>query len=313
MIDADGYPVLVDFGCSKHCPDKTFTFVGTPNYVAPEIITNAGHNRCVDYWALGITVYEMLTGENPFFFDGMDPVTLYHAICNEKYYPLSGHSAELVDLMDRLLEKNPAQRLGMLANGVDDFFDHPWFEGMDLVRIRSKEWIAPWRAPKGEDKDSEESVLRKMGMYIRTPSLDDSMTSRDVINTDDSTVSLADTSDRDHSMRSIEEKEDDSMVSLLDEESKPTKSDKKKKGKKIKNSNGTKNKKRVTDVTSEYRFVTPTKVTYYNIEKKKTRNAKEKAESESRRSALKGTLRNLGVDSDDDEDDFSQFLLLGKK
>ena len=98
MIDADGYPVLVDFGFAKHCPDKTYTFVGTPNYVCPEIITNAGHNRSVDFWALGITVYEALTGENPFFFDGMDQGSLYHAICEEKYYPLPESSTKhLVD------------------------------------------------------------------------------------------------------------------------------------------------------------------------------------------------------------------------
>ncbi|KAG7364326.1 sserine/threonine protein kinase with PASTA sensor domain [Nitzschia inconspicua] len=245
MIDADGYPVLVDFGCSKFCSDKTYTFVGTPNYVAPEIITNAGYNRCVDYWALGVTVYEMFTGENPFFFDGMDPVTLYHAICNEKHYPLSeGTCPELVDFIDRLLQKNPSQRLGMLTKGVDDVFEHPWLQGMDLTRVRSKEWIAPWRAPQGEDKDSEEAVLQKMGMCMATPSLEDSVTSRDVSYAEDSTASLADPSDRDHSMGSIIEEDDAIMESLLKELSKTKKSDKKKKDKKKKGTDGTKRKRR---------------------------------------------------------------------
>lgn len=53
LIDIDGYPVFVDFGFAKVCPDKTYTFVGTPNYVAPEIITNAGHNRAADWWSFG--------------------------------------------------------------------------------------------------------------------------------------------------------------------------------------------------------------------------------------------------------------------
>jgi serine/threonine protein kinase len=304
MIDADGYPVLVDFGCSKYCLDKTYTFVGTPNYVAPEIITNAGHNRCVDYWALGVTVYEMMTGENPFFFDGMDPVSLYHAICDEKHYPLpEGTSPQLVDFMDHLLEKDPAHRLGMLAKGVDDVFEHPWLEGMDLARIRSKEWVAPWKATQSEDKVSEDSVLRKMGMCISTPSLDDSMTSRDVSLPDDSTASVAEPSDRDHS---IQEEGDNSMGSFLEEDAKLEKSDRKKEKKK-KKSVTTKKKKKITDVTAEYQFVTPTTVTYYNM-KKPTRNAKEKAESTSRRSALKGALRDLGVDSDDDDDEFQKFL-----
>jgi serine/threonine protein kinase len=310
MIDADGYPVLVDFGCSKYCADKTYTFVGTPKYVAPEIITNAGHNRCVDFWALGVTVYEMITGENPFFFDGMDQGTLFHAICEEKYYPLSeGNSANLVDFIDRLLEKNPAQRLGMLGKGVDDVFEHPWLEGLDLALIQKKQWKAPWMVPQTEDKDSEDVVLRKLGMCIPTPSLDDSTTSRDLKHADDSTDSNADPSDREPSMRSIIEEDDLTMKSLMGEEAEAASADKKKKKKKTKSSDGTK-KKKITDPASEYQFVTPTTVTYYSI-KKPTRNllkmAKDKEDSKSRRTVLKGTLQDLGVDCDED-DDFRRYL-----
>jgi serine/threonine protein kinase len=312
MIDAEGYPVLVDFGCSKYCPDKTYTFIGTPNYVAPEIITNAGHNRCVDYWALGVTVYEMITGENPFFFDGMDQATLYHAICEEKHYPLSdGKSATLVDFIDRLLEKNPAQRLGMLAKGVDDVFGHPWLERLDLERIRAKQWNAPWKVLLSEDKDSEDVILRKLGMCIPQPSLDDPMTSRDVRHTDDSTASIGDPSEREPSLRSIIEEDDVSVGSLVEEEMEiPNVDRKKKKTKKKKSSDGTR-KKKITDVTAEYQFVTPTTVTYFNI-KKPNRNlakmAQDRADSKSRRSVLKGTLRDLGIDSDDDDDDFNRYL-----
>merc|ERR1712025_936742 len=112
LIDIDGYPVIVDFGFAKFCREKTYTFVGTPNYVAPEIITNAGHNRCVDFWAFGVTVYEMVTGENPFFFEGMDFVSLYHSICHEKYFPLpENQNDEFYDLIDNLLKKDPVERL----------------------------------------------------------------------------------------------------------------------------------------------------------------------------------------------------------
>jgi len=183
MLDGDGYPVLIDFGFAKKCPDKLYTFVGTPNYVAPEIITNAGHDRCVDYWALGITVYEMVTGENPFYYENCDQVTLYTAICTEKHYPLpEERSKELVDFVDRILEKSPTERLGMLAGGVDDLFHHPWLSGLDLVRLRAKRWPSPWKTEHQLDDNAldEDAVLEKMGMKteIRFPSLDDS-TSQD--------------------------------------------------------------------------------------------------------------------------------------
>jgi len=146
LIDIDGYPVIVDFGFAKFCPDKTYTFVGTPNYVAPEIITNAGHNRCVDFWALGVTVYEMVTGENPFFFEGMDQVSLYHTICHEKYFALpEDESEEFVDFVDSLLKKDPIERLGMLQGGVMDILQHRWFDGIELAQIQTKSFPAPWK------------------------------------------------------------------------------------------------------------------------------------------------------------------------
>uniref|UniRef100_A0A7S0Y8D0 Protein kinase domain-containing protein n=1 Tax=Pseudo-nitzschia delicatissima TaxID=44447 RepID=A0A7S0Y8D0_9STRA len=146
LIDVDGYPVIVDFGCSKFCPDKTYTFVGTPNYVAPEMITNAGHNRGVDIWALGVVVYEMVTGENPFFFEGVDQISLYHSICHEDFFPIpEDQSRESVDFIDRLLKKDPLERLGMLRAGMKDILDHQWLEGIPLSQIRNKSYSAPWK------------------------------------------------------------------------------------------------------------------------------------------------------------------------
>ena len=145
LVDVDGYPVIVDFGCSKFCPDKSYTFVGTPNYVAPEMITNAGHNKGVDIWAFGVMVYEMVAGENPFFFEGMDQISLYHSICHEKHFPLSeDKNKECIDFVGKLLKKNPIERLGMLHAGINDILQHRWFDGIELEKIRAKSFPAPW-------------------------------------------------------------------------------------------------------------------------------------------------------------------------
>eukprot|EP00536_Pseudo-nitzschia_multiseries_P010125 jgi/Psemu1/258734/estExt_Genewise1Plus.C_2990016 len=183
LIDADGYPVIVDFGFAKFCPDKTYTFVGTPKYVAPEIITNAGHNRSADYWAFGVTVYEMITGENPFFFEDMDTISLFDTICREKYFPLPEDKDEqLVDFVDKLLQKDPTQRLGMLARGIDDILQHQWFDDLDLQQVRAKSFPAPWKPTQIID-DGFESM--KSGRTPPACGMDDSVISLSVLETGD--------------------------------------------------------------------------------------------------------------------------------
>lgn len=79
----------------------------------------------------------------------MDQMTLFQAITTEKYYPLPDKcSDEIGDFVDKLLEKDPALRLGMLAGGSKDVVHHPWFNGLDLKKLRSKEFDAPWKPPK---------------------------------------------------------------------------------------------------------------------------------------------------------------------
>jgi serine/threonine protein kinase len=144
MIDADGYPNLIDFGLAKELVnDKTYTLKGTPQYTAPEIIMNAGHGLSSDYWSLGVLIYTLLEGANPFFFEGMDQKTLFHVICKDSYFPLSGRiSTDARNLVDSLLEKDPSERLGSF--GTEDILMHPWFSDLSMSKLRRKEVDAPW-------------------------------------------------------------------------------------------------------------------------------------------------------------------------
>lgn len=152
LIDVKGYPVIVDFGFAKKIGDKTYTFCGTPLYIAPEVILNRGHNAAADIWSLGVLVNEMITGDTPFYKEGMDQLDLYRQICSAKYeaHPILHGKDQAIDIIGHLLSKVPSQRLGMLKNGQKDIFEHPWFADISFEDYRAREVKAPW-IPKIKD------------------------------------------------------------------------------------------------------------------------------------------------------------------
>ncbi|XP_065072407.1 cGMP-dependent protein kinase 1-like isoform X2 [Rhopilema esculentum] len=149
LLDESGYCKLVDFGFAKKIGfgRKTWTFCGTPEYVAPEIILNKGHDFAADYWSLGILMYELLTGSPPF--SGSDPMKTYNIILKgidmvefPRKITRNAHN-----LIKKLCKDNPSERLGYQKNGLKDIQKHKWFDGFNWEGHRNHK-LAPPIIPK---------------------------------------------------------------------------------------------------------------------------------------------------------------------
>ncbi|KAL3975298.1 ADP-ribosylation factor 6 [Sarotherodon galilaeus] len=145
ILDSEGYIKLVDFGFAKkiRCGQKTWTFCGTPEYVAPEIILNKGHNFSVDFWSLGILVFELLTGSPPF--SGIDQMMTYTFILRgiEKMDFPKKITKRPEDLIRKLCRRNPSERLGNLKNGITDIKKHRWFNGFNWEGLKARTLPSP--------------------------------------------------------------------------------------------------------------------------------------------------------------------------
>mmetsp|Transcript_13552 Transcript_13552/g.32822 ORF Transcript_13552/g.32822 Transcript_13552/m.32822 type:complete len:974 (+) Transcript_13552:235-3156(+) len=147
LLDKDGYAVIVDFGFSKIVSDKTYTFCGTPLYLAPEIILSRGHDRGVDYWALGCLVYEMLFGTTPFYARGIDQKGLFKRIVRGKWNIPKEHNRvnrSAIEFIWGVLQRRPAERLGCLAGGYRDIKNHVWLQEVNFGKLIKKKIQAPW-------------------------------------------------------------------------------------------------------------------------------------------------------------------------
>ncbi|KAJ1558945.1 camp-dependent protein kinase catalytic subunit, partial [Cladochytrium tenue] len=147
LIDARGHIKITDFGFAKQITTETWTLCGTPDYLAPEIIQSRGYGKAVDWWALGILIYEMLAGHPPFFDD--DPFRLYEKIlaCRLAFPPHM--TAPARDLVRRLLTPDLTRRFGTLRRGARDVLDHPWFEAIDWdgLHFVPAPYVPPVRSP----------------------------------------------------------------------------------------------------------------------------------------------------------------------
>ncbi|XP_063294477.1 ribosomal protein S6 kinase alpha-5-like [Pelobates fuscus] len=150
LLDSEGHVVLTDFGLSKEFLDeeieRTYSFCGTIEYMAPEIIRGqGGHGKSVDWWSLGILIYELLTGASPFTLEGeknTQSEVSRRILKMDPSYP-SSLSFEARDLLHRLLRKDPKKRLG--ATGASHIKEHPFYKGLDWDALSHRKVTPPFR------------------------------------------------------------------------------------------------------------------------------------------------------------------------
>ncbi|XP_028749590.1 serine/threonine-protein kinase N2 isoform X4 [Peromyscus leucopus] len=145
LLDTEGFVKIADFGLCKEgmgYGDRTSTFCGTPEFLAPEVLTETSYTRAVDWWGLGVLIYEMLVGESPF--PGDDEEEVFDSIVNDEVRYPRFLSTEAISIMRRLLRRNPERRLGAGEKDAEDVKKHPFFRLTDWSALMDKKVKPPF-------------------------------------------------------------------------------------------------------------------------------------------------------------------------
>ena len=151
-ITSQGYAQLGDLGCAKEMTGQNqFTMCGDPSYLAPEQVTTRGHTHTVDFWSLGVLIFEMLTGDLPFGDSETPETELYKNISSHEYdrdifencpnYATISHAA--MDLVKNLLRPEGGKRIGAGTKGVDEIKEHSWVSSTNWNDLSQGRVAAP--------------------------------------------------------------------------------------------------------------------------------------------------------------------------
>eukprot|EP00672_Neobodo_designis_P025558 CAMPEP_0174836672 /NCGR_PEP_ID=MMETSP1114-20130205/6228_1 /TAXON_ID=312471 /ORGANISM="Neobodo designis, Strain CCAP 1951/1" /LENGTH=573 /DNA_ID=CAMNT_0016070679 /DNA_START=163 /DNA_END=1884 /DNA_ORIENTATION=+ len=165
VLSKDGHVTLTDFGLAKKDVDFTTTFCGTPEYMAPELIMRRGHTKAVDWWSLGVLLYEMVSGLPPFYSSNtgeMYDMVLHRPLTFPKHF-----SPDLQAILTRLLDRDPARRM----QTGEEFRKHAFFKDLDLGRLERKD-IRPEFVPDVAGNDLRYFDPQFTKKSVHTPQLD---------------------------------------------------------------------------------------------------------------------------------------------
>ncbi|XP_072841207.2 serine/threonine-protein kinase N3 isoform X1 [Pogona vitticeps] len=145
LLDAEGFVKIGDFGLCKEgigFGDRTSTFCGTPEFLAPEVLTDPSYTRAVDWWGLGVLIFEMLVGESPFPGDNEEEV--FDSIITEDVHYPRFLSVPTTSLLRQLLQKCPERRLGAGIDDAEEIKTHPFFKEVDWGALLARRIRPPF-------------------------------------------------------------------------------------------------------------------------------------------------------------------------
>ncbi|CAI5770411.1 S6 kinase alpha-2 isoform X1 [Podarcis lilfordi] len=155
LLDEEGHIKITDFGLSKEAIDhdkRAYSFCGTIEYMAPEVVNRRGHTQSADWWSFGVLMFEMLTGSLPF--QGKDRKETMALILKAKLGMPQFLSTEAQSLLRALFKRNPSNRLGAGLDGVEEIKRHPFFATIDWNKLYRKEIMPPFKPAVGRPEDT---------------------------------------------------------------------------------------------------------------------------------------------------------------
>jgi len=161
LLNGQGHIKLTDMGLAKVVMGKTFTTCGTPDYFAPEMIQSSGHGLSVDWWTLGILIYELLSGHPPF--EAATPMQTYQKVqkgIDKVSFP-SNCKGTVQTLIKGLCQSTPAMRLPMKVGGSDNIKSHEWYRKFDWKAMEDFTMEPPYKPSVKSPKDLSNFHARK--------------------------------------------------------------------------------------------------------------------------------------------------------
>uniref|UniRef100_A0A8C7LKV4 Ribosomal protein S6 kinase n=1 Tax=Oncorhynchus kisutch TaxID=8019 RepID=A0A8C7LKV4_ONCKI len=155
LLDEEGHIKITDFGLSKEATDhdkRAYSFCGTIEYMAPEVVNRRGHTQSADWWSFGVLMFEMLTGSLPF--QGKDRKETMVLILKAKLGMPQFLSPEVQSLIRALFKRNPANRLGAGPDGVEEIKRHNFFGNIDWNKLYRREIKPPFKPAVGRPEDT---------------------------------------------------------------------------------------------------------------------------------------------------------------